>query len=69
MILGRLKYVQLYMKLDIDQIPVGFPQVRGRAVHKLIDSIWNEEELPQQWKEGIIVLIGEKGDKTDCSNY
>ena len=57
------------MKLDIDQIPVGFPQVRGRAVHKLIDSIWNEEELPQQWKEGIIVLIGEKGDKTDCSNY
>jgi len=58
----------MYITLDIDQIVVEFPQVRGRAVHKLNDSIWNEEELPEQWKERI-VLIGEKGDETDCSNY
>jgi hypothetical protein len=53
MILGRLKYVQLYVTLDINQIAVEFPEVR-RAVHKLTDSVWNEEELPQQWKERII---------------
>jgi hypothetical protein len=27
------------------------------------------EELPEQWKESIIVPIYKKGDKTDCSNY
>ena len=32
-------------------------------------SIWNKEELPEQWKESIIVPIHKKGDKTDCNNY
>jgi hypothetical protein len=27
------------------------------------------EELPQQWKESIIVPIYKNGDKTDFSNY
>jgi hypothetical protein len=27
------------------------------------------EELPQQWKESMIVPIYKKGSKTDCSNY
>jgi len=38
-------------------------------IHKLITSIWNKEELPQEWKESIIVPIYKKRDKTDCSNY
>jgi hypothetical protein len=37
--------------------------------HKLINSIWSKEELPQQWKEYSIVPSYKKGDKTDCSNY
>jgi len=28
-----------------------------------------KEELPEQWKELIIVPIYKKGVKTDCSNY
>ena len=39
------------------------------AVHKLIISIWNKEELPEEWKESIIVPIYKKWDKTDCNNY
>jgi hypothetical protein len=39
------------------------------AVHKLINSVWNKKELPDQWKESIIVPIHKKGDKTDCNNY
>jgi hypothetical protein len=31
-------------------------------IHKLFNSLWNKEELPDQSKESIIVLIG-------CSNY
>jgi len=29
----------------------------------------NREELPEEWKESIIVPIYKKGNKTDCSNY
>jgi hypothetical protein len=36
---------------------------------KLICSIWNKEELPQKWKESIIVPIHIKDDETDCNNY
>ena len=28
-----------------------------------------KEELPEQWKELIIVTLYKKGDKTDCSNH
>jgi hypothetical protein len=38
-------------------------------INRLICCIWNKEELPQQWKESIIVPIHKKGDKTDCNNY
>jgi hypothetical protein len=39
------------------------------AIQKLINSVWNKEELPDQWKESIIVPVHKKGDKTDCNNY
>jgi hypothetical protein len=39
------------------------------VINKLINSIWNKEELPDQWKESIVVPIHKKGDKRDCSSY
>jgi len=36
--------------------------------HKLI-FIFNKEELPEEWKELIIVPLYKKGNKTDCNNY
>jgi hypothetical protein len=57
----------------IDQIPAELIKAGGRtipcAIHKLIIAIWNKEELPEEWKESIIVPIHKKGDKTDCNNY
>jgi hypothetical protein len=38
-------------------------------IHKHITSIWNKEEMPDQWKESIIVPIHKMGDKTYCNNY
>jgi hypothetical protein len=38
-------------------------------IHKLVNVIWDKEEVLQLWKESIIGTIYEKGDKTDCSNY
>ena len=57
----------------IDQIPAELIEAGGMtircAIHKLIISIWKKEELPEEWKESIIVPIYKKGDKTDCNNY
>jgi len=33
---------------------------------ELINSIWNKEELPEEWKELIVATVCTKGDKTDC---
>jgi hypothetical protein len=56
-----------------DQIPTELIKAGVRtirfAIHKLIISIWNKEELPEEWKESIIVPIHRKRDKTDCNNY
>jgi hypothetical protein len=32
-------------------------------------SVSNKEELPDQWKDSIIVPVHKKGDRTYCSNY
>jgi len=57
----------------IDQIPAELIKPGGRiircAIRKLIISIWNKEELPEEWKESITVPVYKKGDKTDCNNY
>jgi hypothetical protein len=57
----------------IDQIPAESIKAEGRKIcseiHILIYSIWNKEELPEEWKKSIIALCYKKGDKTDCSNY
>jgi hypothetical protein len=43
-------------------IKAGGKTIRSE-VHKLICSIWNKEELPEEWKESAIVPIYRKGDK------
>jgi hypothetical protein len=36
----------------------------------MVIKFWqNKEELPDQWKESIILPVHKKGDKTDCNNY
>jgi len=68
--IGRLKN---HKSPGIDQIPAELIKAEGgticSAIHKLIISIWNKEELPEEWKESIIVPIYKKGDKTYCNNY
>jgi len=67
--IGKLKN---HKSPGIDQIPAELIKAGGRticcAIHNLI-SVWNKEELPEEWKESIIVPIYKKGDKTDCNNY
>ena len=52
----------------IEKIPAELIKAGGRTIcceiHKLIISIWNKEELPNEWKESIIVPVYKEGDKT-----
>jgi hypothetical protein len=68
--IAKLKY---YTSPGSDQIPAELIQAGGgkllSEIKKLINFIWSKEELPDQWKESIILPVYEKGDKTDCSNY
>jgi hypothetical protein len=49
----------------IDQIQQNWLKQGGRTIHyenhKHINSIWNKEELPGEWKESLIVPIYKKG--------
>jgi hypothetical protein len=60
--IGKLKS---YKSPGTDQIPTEMIKAGAETlyseIHKLIFSIWNKEELPQQWKESIIIPIYKKG--------
>jgi hypothetical protein len=62
-----------YKSPGSDQILAELIQAGGEillsVIHKFINSVWNKEELPDQWKESIIVPVHKKSDKTDCINY
>jgi hypothetical protein len=57
----------------IDQFPADLIKAGGRTIraeiHKFLNSIWSNEELPEEWKEFVIVPICKKGDKTDFIFY
>ena len=56
--IGKLKN---HKSPGIDQIPAELIKAGSRTIccviHILIISIWNKEELPEKWKESIIVAI------------
>ena len=68
-----IEKLKSHKSAGIDEIPAELIKEGGRTIcyqiHKLIVSVWNKEELPEEWKESIIVPIHKKGDKTDCNNY
>jgi hypothetical protein len=68
--IGKLKS---YKSAGTDQTPAKLIKAGGNIkpseIHRLICSMWNKEELPQQWKESITAPTHKKDDKTDCNNY
>jgi len=62
-----------HKSLCIDKILAELIKARVRTVrseiHKLLNFLWNKEELSEEWSGSVIVPVYEKGDKTDCSNF
>jgi hypothetical protein len=42
----------------------GGSEILLSVIHKLVNSVWNKEELPDQF-----VPVHKKGGKTNCNNY
>ena len=38
-------------------------------LHTLFTKIWEKEDVPEQWKEGLIIKIPKKGNLNECDNY
>jgi len=65
--------LKVHKSPDVDQIRADLIKAGDRKIHseihEHINSIWNEEELPEERKESVNVAICKKSYKTDSSNY
>ena len=46
----------------------GDPALRRRLLDTVV-RIWKGGEVPQQWKDAIIMILHQKKDQTECGNY
>jgi len=40
-----------------------------KVLHSICQQIWKTQQLPQDWKMSVFILIPKKGNAKDCSNY
>jgi hypothetical protein len=68
-----IEKLRRHKSLGTDELPAELIKGGGRIIrseiHKLISSILNREELPEEWKESVSVPIYKKGSETESSNY
>jgi len=41
----------------------------ARMLHGICQKIWEEERMPEEWLQSVIVTIPKKGDLKECTNY
>jgi hypothetical protein len=68
-----IEKIKSHKSPGINQIQAELINAGGRTVrsdiHSFMISVWNKEELPEEWKESIVIPIYKKGNKRYCSNY
>ena len=40
-----------------------------KVAHSICQQIWKTQQWPQDWKRSVFILIPEKGNAKECSNY
>ena len=40
-----------------------------RNIHRVLQCCWEEEYIPKEWMEGVVVPLYKEGDVTQISNY
>jgi hypothetical protein len=38
-------------------------------IHILMERVWKEDQMPEEWNSAILCPIYKKGNKTECNNY
>jgi hypothetical protein len=54
--------------ITAEMLKVGGQNLEENIV-KLINKAWDEETIPQRWKETLICPLHKKGDRSKCENY
>jgi hypothetical protein len=49
------------LKVDLD--------ITANMLHPLFEKIWNEGEMPYDWKCGLLIKIPKKGDTANSDNW
>ena len=56
-----------------DEIPVELFQILKddavKVLHSICQQIWKTQQWPQDWKRSVFILIPQKGNANECSNY
>ena len=40
-----------------------------KVLHSICQQIWKTQQWPQDWKRSVFILIPNKGNAKECSNY
>ena len=43
--------------------------ITAEVLCPLLEKIWKEEKIPEDWEEGVIIKILKKGDLSNCNNW
>lgn len=38
-------------------------------LQRILQDIWNKEDIPDDWNKGVIIKLPKKGDLGDCNNW
>jgi hypothetical protein len=38
-------------------------------LYPLLEKLWKEEKIPEEWEKGLIIKIPKKGDLSNCNNW
>ena len=44
-------------------------ETSSEILRDLFGKIWEQEEIPTEWKEGYLVKLPKEGDLQECKNY
>jgi len=45
------------------------PEITAKMLYPLLEKIWREEKIPEDWEEGLIIKIPKEGDLPNCNNW
>jgi hypothetical protein len=56
-----------------DNLPAEFfrnhPNTTVNILAPSLKKVWNSGQIPNEWKQGLIIKLHKKGDLTECSNW